>query len=406
MENKTRKKMYGVRFRYHNTRRYGAVKDKYWLLRHYITVDGIRKQIEEGLGWSSDGMTELDAIALAKGFKYNKKHGIRPQSMKEKREMLAEEEREAAEALQKDRDANLPFDVFFDQFLEDRETEGRPRAELIKCRSNYTKWAKSTIGEIPPRKLKILNFKGIVRKMEKAGSAPRTIIGVIGMIGQAYNHHIVHHNYLYPNPVNRKAILPPRVKKHNNRRERYLSVEEADLLLATLPEPVRTMALMSLHMGFRAGELLKLKWADINDTKISIRDTKSGQPRSLTMTNAVKDALLSMERGKNNVVVFTHSRTPVPMKEIPKVFKRIVDKLGLNDDIEDRRQRVVFHTLRHTCASWLVRAGIDLYTVKEVLGHSSITVTERYVHEGAKFSEAASVMDSILSGKKEEVANG
>ncbi|RUA17837.1 MAG: hypothetical protein DSY55_01355 [Clostridia bacterium] len=52
----------------------------------------------------------------------------------------------------------------------------------------------------------------------------------------------------------------------------------------------------------------------------------------------------------------------------------------MDDGITDPRQKFVFHSLRHTCASWLVMSGVDLYVVKEILGHASITMTERYSH--------------------------
>ena len=54
--------------------------------------------------------------------------------------------------------------------------------------------------------------------------------------------------------------------------------------------------------------------------------------------------------------------------------------LGLNDGVEDRRHRLSFHSFRHTCASRLAIAGVPLYTIKEILGHHSITMTERYAH--------------------------
>jgi site-specific recombinase XerD len=55
-------------------------------------------------------------------------------------------------------------------------------------------------------------------------------------------------------------------------------------------------------------------------------------------------------------------------------------ELGFNAGVTDRRQRVVFHTLRHTFASWLVQNGTDLYTVSKLLGHSDISMTQRYSH--------------------------
>jgi site-specific recombinase XerD len=51
-----------------------------------------------------------------------------------------------------------------------------------------------------------------------------------------------------------------------------------------------------------------------------------------------------------------------------------------NEGVEDTRQRVYFHTLRHTFASWLVQRGVDLYKVKELMGHEDIKMTMRYAH--------------------------
>jgi len=68
------------------------------------------------------------------------------------------------------------------------------------------------------------------------------------------------------------------------------------------------------------------------------------------------------------------------LKDTPKVFFKVVDELGLNDDVSDSRRKVVFHSLRHTFASWHVMAGTDIYTVKKLMGHSNIAMTERYSH--------------------------
>ena len=54
--------------------------------------------------------------------------------------------------------------------------------------------------------------------------------------------------------------------------------------------------------------------------------------------------------------------------------------MRLNDGVEDRRMKVVFHTLRHSCASQLAMSGADLPTIQAVLGHKSLAMTERYSH--------------------------
>jgi len=66
--------------------------------------------------------------------------------------------------------------------------------------------------------------------------------------------------------------------------------------------------------------------------------------------------------------------------EVSNVFQIVADAIGMNNGVTDRRQKLVFHSLRHTYASWLVEQGVDLYTVKELMGHGTLAMTERYSH--------------------------
>ena len=69
-----------------------------------------------------------------------------------------------------------------------------------------------------------------------------------------------------------------------------------------------------------------------------------------------------------------------PVKWLSKSFRAVVDRLDLNKGITDRRQRVTFHTLRHTYCSWAVMAGIPLYVVSKAVGHKTTIMTQRYSH--------------------------
>jgi integrase len=62
------------------------------------------------------------------------------------------------------------------------------------------------------------------------------------------------------------------------------------------------------------------------------------------------------------------------------MFLRLAEKLKLNKDVTDPRQKACFHTLRHTFASWLALQGETLLTIKELMGHKTITMTMRYAH--------------------------
>ena len=87
-----------------------------------------------------------------------------------------------------------------------------------------------------------------------------------------------------------------------------------------------------------------------------------------TLPSSEPDDLIFKDRNDTKIV------------SVSNAFNRAIDELAYNKGISDGRHKVVFHTLRHTFASWLVQNGVDLYTVQKLMGHSSISMTERYAH--------------------------
>jgi site-specific recombinase XerD len=208
----------------------------------------------------------------------------------------------------------------------------------------------------------------------------------LAVIRQIFNH--AHRNRVFSgdNPV--KQVKIPKV---DNKRLRFFTVEEADVLLIALKkESIETweMALISLDTGLRASEIFRLNWIDTKTEQglLVAKDSKGTKTRFAYMTARVKEMFLDKKIGSPNQFLY-----PAPAggqrREVSRIFERIVSELALNEGITDRRDKAVFHTLRHTYASWLVQAGEDLYVVKERMGHSTMAMTERYAHLAPENSE-------------------
>ena len=169
--------------------------------------------------------------------------------------------------------------------------------------------------------------------------------------------------------------------KFDNKRVRFLTQKEASTLLTELAfrSPLwRDVSLLSLHTGLRAGEIFKLIPCNYSQASalLHIFDTKSKCNRSIPLNSI---AIEVIERNMNyNDFIFKEQGKQI--KLVSRIFSRAVRACSLNQNIQDRRQQVVFHTLRHTFASWLVQGGTPLIVVSQLLGHKSIQMTMRYAH--------------------------
>jgi len=368
---------YGVRYYEHETRRHGVRKDRYFTIRH--SVDG--KRVEEGLGWASQGWTATKARNLLAILNENKRRGEGPRTLKEKRELEASKRRKEQEEQIKKQRSSLTFkDIFEGIYTKTVKGNKHPRS-WQREKSLFKLYLESEIGDKPLSDITLFDLEKIKRDMKKKGLAPRSIAYALAVVRQVFNFAIHHGLFDGNNPVS-KIKLP----SSDNRRMRFLTNEEAIMLLGKLKETsqqVHDIAFLSLRTGMRAGEIFNLEWRDVDiDRKIlTLRDTKNGRTRMVFMTEGVKKVFQSMKRRKPSDPVFL-DRNGKPINRISHTFQRTVDALGFNNGIEDRRYKVCFHTLRHTFASWLIEDGVSPYVVKELLGHSDFKMTERYAHVG------------------------
>lgn len=156
-------------------------------------------------------------------------------------------------------------------------------------------------------------------------------------------------------------------------RVRYLSESESVKLLQHCADHLKPIVVMALNTGMRKGEILNLEWADIDmhNRTITLRKTKNNELRILPINNMLYRTLRLMGQQPGNQYVFSNCDGK-PYRDIKVGFKAALRRAGIKD--------FRFHDLRHTFASRLVMAGVDIRTVQVLLGHKDIKMTMRYSH--------------------------
>jgi integrase len=175
------------------------------------------------------------------------------------------------------------------------------------------------------------------------------------------------------NPTDRYTI-----KQDKQHRERYLNREETQTLLAAVDGSLNPMLKyivpMLLLTGARKREALDARWQDMDIARRfwRIPFTKSGRERHVPLSDAVLALLDRIPRFDGCVYVFPNPKTLKPYRAIYHSWHTARTQAGLSD--------VRMHDLRHSFASFLVNGGCSIYDVQKLLGHSSVSMTQRYSH--------------------------
>ncbi len=229
--------------------------------------------------------------------------------------------------------------------------------------------------------LDVEKFK--VERLEIVGK--NSVNKTLGCLRAMFNKAIEWNLYDGVNPVHNRQFL-----KLENRRLRYLEKDEIKRLLSVSSGHLKDIIEFAINTGMRQGEIFNLKWEDVdfNTGLIHLLKTKSGQKREVPMNESVKNVLARVRKPKGAEYVFS-SFNNKPFDNVKKSFRTALKKTG----IENFR----FHDLRHTFASHLVMGGVDLLTIKELLGHKKIDMTLRYAHlSGEHKVKAVQTLDEIV----------
>ena len=140
-------------------------------------------------------------------------------------------------------------------------------------------------------------------------------------------------------------------------------------------EYLRALVTAAIYAGPRRGELLKLRWTnvDFDLNTITFKETKTNKDRTVPMEPIVRTALLELrERAGDAEYVFVNPDTGTRYTDVKKSFSAACRNAGITD--------FRFHDLRHTFGTRLADAGVDVVKIKELMGHASIVTTMRYIH--------------------------
>ena len=152
--------------------------------------------------------------------------------------------------------------------------------------------------------------------------------------------------------------------------EKILTDEEIRVLLLCCNRVTADVVQFALHTGMRRGEILGLRWdqVELPTGYITVTRTKSGKQRKIPMNGTVRDLL---ERQPRQGMIVFH-RNGKPAKSVRTDFEKAVRRAAIG--------HCRFHDLRHTFATRLVLGRVSLPVVRDLMGHSTIVTTMRYAH--------------------------
>jgi integrase len=376
------KKFIGVYYTESINKRWRERPDRsYWVAFKDVKTGKLRW---ERCGWASEGWT--------------------PEAAQRRRYELLEQDRTGDYKPKQERKADLlTFGELMEKHYLPWASENKQRSR--DDRSLYANWLQSRFANKTLKDIAPLDLERLKREMRDAGKAEATVKHALCLMRQAFNKAVLWRLWNGTNPC--KGVAFP---KPNNARQRFLSHEEAVMIIDALRRrslQVARIASMSLYGGLRLNEVLSLTWSNVDFANgiIYAQDTKNKESRPIFITDPIGKTLQELPSGNPDENLFK-TKTGNPVQWLSKTFRAVVAELKLNEGVQDPRERVCFHTLRHTYASWAVIAGVPLYIVGKAIGHKTTVMTQRYAHLSKDSQKAAFEAVARAQVREEEKSNG
>jgi integrase len=197
---------------------------------------------------------------------------------------------------------------------------------------------------------------------------PATVNRMVALMKRVFNL-AIREDMVLKNPCWKVTML-----KEDNKRDRILTVEEFDRLLAELPDYLKPIVSLGYYTGMRRGEILKLTWKKVNMQEgyldLEPEDTKNSEPRRIYFNDVLWDIFrrAGKIRSLKHDYVFTYRGKPI--KEFREGFNKALEKAGI--------ENFHFHDLRHTFNTNMRKAGVDQTVIMKLTGHKTLSMFNRY----------------------------
>jgi len=235
------------------------------------------------------------------------------------------------------------------------------------------------------------SLKATGKEKGEAKVGPACVNGEIALLKHMFSK-AIEWGKVKENPARTVKLL-----KGEKQRKRFLSPEEAEIFLSNCVDHLRSVATVVLNTGMRKGEILGLKWSHVNLDRgvITLTDTKNSEERDIPMNQTAKATLTELSKIPHQGDYVFSDQDGKRFTSLQHSFDRAKKKSGIED--------FHFHDLRHTFASNLVMGGVDIMTVKELLGHKTLSMTLRYSHLSANHkAKAVNILDRTQKSSQDE----
>jgi integrase/recombinase XerD len=210
-----------------------------------------------------------------------------------------------------------------------------------------------------------------------------------------FKHTVYSLRYYYKLKGMQSQIKLPQIK-HEHKLPTVLSKEECKLIFdLTKNHKHKTILMLIYSAGLRVSELTNLKWSEIDTDRmmLNIKQSKCKKDRYFPLSEIIlQELIMYMPLNHKSEYVFTSAQSKKKMstKGIQFLMKQAVKRSNIT------KERVCLHTLRHSFATHLLEDGHDIFSIKELLGHSRIETTLVYLHVGHQSTlKKSSPLDSL-----------